>query len=218
MSGKTNGGGFNPKYLSLFSYTYNNPVNLLDPDGKRVITFTVREPLRYNRLARNPYADIGLRPRGTIAQENQNTLNYRVDQAIQEIKELSGEHITFISNSGKPVNHTPAEATNYENRANELRSEYSSLVSRWDRGKRIDGTLSYGSSRESAEDHYIRHNDDFGKPISRMKYLRKAANFNFRGASKGRIKEDGSITYRRSDGEFIIMREDRIVSYGKNKK
>jgi hypothetical protein len=32
MSGKTNGGVFNPKNLNLFTYTYNNPVNLVDPD------------------------------------------------------------------------------------------------------------------------------------------------------------------------------------------
>ncbi|WP_373033771.1 RHS repeat domain-containing protein [Sulfurovum sp.] len=33
MSGQTNGGVFNPKNLSLFAYTYNNPVNLTDPAG-----------------------------------------------------------------------------------------------------------------------------------------------------------------------------------------
>ena len=33
MSGQTNGGVYNPKNLSLFTYTYNNPVNLVDPDG-----------------------------------------------------------------------------------------------------------------------------------------------------------------------------------------
>jgi len=36
MNGKTNGGVFNPKNLSLFSYTYNNPVNLVDPNGNAV--------------------------------------------------------------------------------------------------------------------------------------------------------------------------------------
>jgi hypothetical protein len=36
MSGQTNGGVFNPKNLGLFSYTYNNPINLVDPDGEAV--------------------------------------------------------------------------------------------------------------------------------------------------------------------------------------
>jgi hypothetical protein len=34
MDGKGNSGVFNPRNLSLFSYTYNNPVTLVDPDGK----------------------------------------------------------------------------------------------------------------------------------------------------------------------------------------
>ncbi|UFH59488.1 polymorphic toxin type 10 domain-containing protein (plasmid) [Sulfurovum mangrovi] len=38
MSGQTNGGVFNPKNLSLFTYTANNPVNLVDPDGEAVET------------------------------------------------------------------------------------------------------------------------------------------------------------------------------------
>lgn len=34
MDGKTNKGVFNPKNLNMFGYTYNNPVNMVDPDGK----------------------------------------------------------------------------------------------------------------------------------------------------------------------------------------
>ena len=36
FDGKINGGVFAPKNLQLYSYTYNNPVNLTDPDGKCV--------------------------------------------------------------------------------------------------------------------------------------------------------------------------------------
>ena len=35
MSGGGNGGVYNSKNLSLFSYTYNNPVNLVDQDGMK---------------------------------------------------------------------------------------------------------------------------------------------------------------------------------------
>ena len=53
MSGKTNGGVFNPKNLSLFGYTYGNPVNLVDPDGNEVsiifhpITIILSPPPKY---------------------------------------------------------------------------------------------------------------------------------------------------------------------------
>lgn len=36
MSGQGNGGVFSPMNLSLFTYTYNNPVILVDPDGNVV--------------------------------------------------------------------------------------------------------------------------------------------------------------------------------------
>jgi len=42
MSGKTNGGVFNPKNLNLFGYTYNNPVTLFDPDGNAAASPTFR--------------------------------------------------------------------------------------------------------------------------------------------------------------------------------
>lgn len=37
MSGQFNGGVFNPHNLKLFSYTYNNPVNFVDPDGESLV-------------------------------------------------------------------------------------------------------------------------------------------------------------------------------------
>ena len=45
MGGKTNGGVFNPKNTSLYSYTYNNPVNLVDPDGNNPGPVYIKGPL-----------------------------------------------------------------------------------------------------------------------------------------------------------------------------
>jgi len=50
MSGQTNVGVFNPQNLSLFSYTYNNPVNLVDPDGnnpKLLLDFGINLAITY---------------------------------------------------------------------------------------------------------------------------------------------------------------------------
>lgn len=50
MDGQTNGGVFNPKNLNLFTYTYNNPVNLVDPDGnnpKLLLDFGINLAIAY---------------------------------------------------------------------------------------------------------------------------------------------------------------------------
>jgi len=57
MSGQTNGGVFNPKNLSLFSYTYNNPVNLVDPDGNRVFDFWVRSRAPFDNFGFGYHGD-----------------------------------------------------------------------------------------------------------------------------------------------------------------
>lgn len=53
MSGQTNGGVFNPRNLNLFTYTYNNPVNLVDPDGNEVIVFYYASDKTFEKAARN---------------------------------------------------------------------------------------------------------------------------------------------------------------------
>lgn len=45
MSGQTNGGVFNPKNLGLFTYSYNDPVNLVDPDGNNPGPVYLKGPL-----------------------------------------------------------------------------------------------------------------------------------------------------------------------------
>jgi RHS repeat-associated protein len=48
LAGKVNAGVFNPRNLGLYSYTYNNPLVLADPDGRAPLDaskWTGREPL-----------------------------------------------------------------------------------------------------------------------------------------------------------------------------
>jgi len=44
-------------------------------------------------------------------------------------------------------------------------------------------------------------------------YLRKAANFNKKGARR-KLLDDGAVRYSRKSGEYLIERGGKIVSYG----
>ena len=64
---------------------------------------------------------------------------------------------------------------------------------------------------DSIRDHAKRHG--FGDDIP--KYLRKAANFNKKGAKKT-ILDDGATRWNRKNGKFLIERDGKIVTYGVN--
>lgn len=82
--------------------------------------------------------------------------------------------------------------------------EAKKLMSRWDKS-------TYSSVASSIRDHATRHG--FGKDIP--KYLRKAANFNKRGAKQKNL-EGGATRWNRKNGEFLIERNGKIVTYGIN--
>ena len=68
----------------------------------------------------------------------------------------------------------------------------------------------YTSVAHRIVDHAERH----GFPEDYLKYLRKASNFNKRGATK-KFLSDSSIRWHKGS-EFLIERDDKIVSYGEN--
>ena len=82
--------------------------------------------------------------------------------------------------------------------------EAKNLVSMWDKATH---STRYDSIRYHAKKH------GYGNDIP--KYLRKAANFNKKGASKKNL-EDGATRWNRTNGEFLIERGGKIVSYGVN--
>ena len=99
----------------------------------------------------------------------------------------------------------------------------------------LDELLSVAKNKQQAEEisRYIQ-NWGIGKPVQPfdsvahcivwhanehgggefLKYLRNANNFNKRGAKKKLV--DGAKRWTRKNGEFIIERDGKIVSYGKN--
>lgn len=82
-------------------------------------------------------------------------------------------------------------------------NEANRLIEKWDKStfNTIEDNLSYHLG--------VHGNGDLAK------YLRQAENFNFKGAKSFGLRMDGSTRYYRSNGEYIIMRNGKIISYGK---
>ncbi len=83
-------------------------------------------------------------------------------------------------------------------------SEAKQLISMWDKA-------SYNNISHSIRDHADRH----GFGVEFAKYLRKAANFNKKDAHKT-LLDNGATRWNRKNGEYIIERNGKIVSYGVN--
>ncbi|KAB8315781.1 hypothetical protein SD81_031015 [Tolypothrix campylonemoides VB511288] len=82
-------------------------------------------------------------------------------------------------------------------------AEMRTLMENWDKA-------TYPTLANSVVNHADRH--DFANNY--LKYLRKANNFNKKGARK-KILSDGAIRWNKGN-EFIIERNSKIVSYGEN--
>lgn len=82
-------------------------------------------------------------------------------------------------------------------------SEIEALMADWDRA-------TYESPAHSIVDHAERH----GFSDNYLRYLRKAKNFNKKGARQ-KVLSDGAIRWNKGI-EFLIERSGKIVSYGEN--
>ncbi|MEG4275783.1 MULTISPECIES: hypothetical protein [unclassified Microcoleus] len=100
----------------------------------------------------------------------------------------------------------------FEDYSNTEVIELQQYVSEWDRG-------TYRTVAQSVLDHSQR------KGFDPLKYLRKAHNFNTRGAvrvPRTGYRQDGAAVYRKGN-EFLIVRPDqygveKIVTYGINEE
>ena len=81
--------------------------------------------------------------------------------------------------------------------------EAKKLLRRWSRA-------SFPTRKKSALYHAGKHGED-----DLWSYLRRAYAFRKRGARR-RVLDDGAIRYRRTNGEFLIEKDGKIVSYGRN--
>ena len=81
--------------------------------------------------------------------------------------------------------------------------EIQTLMQKWDKA-------TYPTLENSIVDHADRH----GFKANYLKYLRKAANFNKKGARRTKLPK-GTLRWNKGT-EFIIERDKKIISYGEN--
>jgi glutathione peroxidase-family protein len=110
----------------------------------------------------------------------------------------------ILTPNDQPSNSDPYEDILFRGYTDEQIAEIKKLMETWDQA--TYPTLAY-----SIVDHADRH--DFQNEY--LKYLRKAANFNKRGARKKNLL-DGAIRWNKGF-EFLIERNGKIISYGENK-
>jgi hypothetical protein len=79
-------------------------------------------------------------------------------------------------------------------------TEAKKLINKWDKGNHY-------TICDSIRYHVKKHGDG-----DTLKYLRKAYNFNKKGAHHF-TRSDGSTIYKRKSGEYLIERYAKIVSY-----
>jgi hypothetical protein len=83
-------------------------------------------------------------------------------------------------------------------------TEAKRLIGRWGKG-------SFKKRKLNIKSHVVTRGS-----LDTWRYLRKAYNFNKTGASSSGVRFDGSIFYKRQNGEFLIERDGKIVTYGQN--
>jgi hypothetical protein len=87
------------------------------------------------------------------------------------------------------------------------RAEIKRHLEKWDKA-------TYESEAHSVVNHAQRH----GYGNNYLEYMRRASNFNTRGATRKVLDAyTNTVRYTRKDGQFIIYRDGKIVTYGVNR-
>ena len=192
-----------------------DPVRIVDQNGK-INEQILANPQRLNLYAyslNNPYryidsdgefaviASIAILDAGACA------LDAMMPRSTNESNSMGAldymDNATIIAPAGmiKNVNKLPKAV----NLLKGMRfSEAKRLISRWSKGN-------HDNIAESIRYHAKKHGFENNIP----KYLRKAGSFNKKGATKKNLS-DGATRWNKKNGEFLIEREGKIVSYGKN--
>ncbi|RLC09776.1 MAG: hypothetical protein DRI57_21495 [Deltaproteobacteria bacterium] len=190
-----------PATLNRYAYAEANPVNRTDPSGH----FSIGE-INTAFVIRNVLTDLQIDTGMNLADAHSRGQNGEEYIGGQEVGGLIFSMATGIN----------PRAINLAGKTNKKRvlkgilkgmsiKEAKFLMSKWDKS-------TYPTLAESIRDHANRHG--FGHDIP--KYLRKPANFNKRRVMQKKNLDDGAVRWTRADGEFLIERNGKIVTYGYN--
>ena len=214
---------YNPQSLNRYSYCLNNPLGYIDPSGHD------EEWLQWLQELWDDFFNWldGWSTENNISTnyDDYNEADYPPDQICIE----NGLDMTIIAKSGESEgvffqsifdldsaqarwdaiqaeDHSNVEITYGEIPigfgAKFVLSEAKTLVNMWSKG-------SFNTVFDSIRYHAKIHGQG-----NVMKYLRKAANFNYKGARKIGLRADGTVRYVRKNGEYIIKKGGKIISYG----
>ncbi|AJQ94841.1 hypothetical Protein YC6258_02803 [Gynuella sunshinyii YC6258] len=181
--------------VNRFHYGLDNPLAYTDPDGE-FVQFIVKFAMDVAIESAIQYAtsgEVDLKDAATSAAIGM----FNPAKTLQRANKLMGITSKAIK-SGKV---TKAVG----NLKGIPLKEAKQSMSKWDKA-------TYDTLSDSIRDHAKRHG--FGNDIP--KYLRKSANFNKKGAKQKNL-EDGATRWNRRNGEFLIERNGKIVTYGVNK-
>lgn len=103
----------------------------------------------------------------------------------------------------QPEKTDPYEQILFEGYTDAETAEIESLMEKWNKA-------TYPTLANSIVDHADRH----GFTGDYLKYLRKASNFNKKGARK-KLLPNGALRWNKGI-EFLIERDGKIISYGEN--
>ncbi|RLB87415.1 MAG: hypothetical protein DRH26_15695 [Deltaproteobacteria bacterium] len=198
-----------PITLNKYVYANANPVNYTDPTGHYASLSEANAVNTISNILRETQMNVGFSILDAHDRGKNGSGNEYIKDEVRGI--LIGAAIglllpPILSSAGKAVADRLGSTSKLYRLAKTgaiVADELAELLEVWDK-----------ASFSTLEDSIVYHADKhFSGDIIGM--LRKASNFNTRGARKIR-HSDGSIRYQKGNGEYIMKRDGKIISYGYN--
>lgn len=210
MSGKTNGGVFNPKNLSLFTYTYNNPANLVDPNGEAPRTNASSPSQAFlNQSASNMIRWI---------REKEPSFGMMKNTDAQGRVRYNKNDISFLQNKLRKVN--SRKVSKMERLfTRQLKRESNIPTSRANIGKGRDNKIpainSYrGQNKEKIRQSFYENTNGQTSIISRHEADESHENIHFHSNTPRRV-ENGQYSRFENNGPVQYKKSNHTIEVGK---